>query len=165
MYGYLQAWIYDVGVTWMEKTVSSPYWTGLTLFSIGARDGGRKSSRKHMLHDVMYSAQTRVAFKGQVFSAPMDWAAIQQQPQKIDKEESTVMLPVVGSALASRIRVLVSSGLVDLNKCLREATVRRNVVVQLIRMFRDSGSPDYKGVPMRDVEGENSICFLSLFFY
>lgn len=37
-------------------------------------------------------------------------------------------------------------------QCLREATIRRDVVVQLIRMYRDHGHPDYQGVDMKQVE-------------
>ena len=32
--GYPQAWVYEVGVTWMERTVATPYWTGMTLFTV-----------------------------------------------------------------------------------------------------------------------------------
>ena len=39
----------------------------------------------------------------------------------------------------------------DLNKLLRQATVRRNVVEQLIRMRRDAGHPDYQHVNMEEV--------------
>ena len=52
-YGYVDMWIYEVGLTWMEKTVSTPFWTGLTLFTIGKRGGDRKSQRRHLMHDVM----------------------------------------------------------------------------------------------------------------
>ena len=65
--GYIQPWIYATGVTWMEKTVSSPYWTGITLFSIGQSGTDRKTRRHHLMHDAMYSSVRRVAFKGQVF--------------------------------------------------------------------------------------------------
>ena len=41
--------------------------------------------------------------------------------------------------------------MVNLNKLLRQATVRRNVVEQLIRMRRDAGHPDYQHVNMEDV--------------
>ena len=78
-YGYIQEWVSRVSVTWMEKTVSSPFWTGLTLFSIGSRDTERKSRRRHLLHDAMYSSHRRVAFKGQVFSAPMNWSSLVDQ--------------------------------------------------------------------------------------
>ena len=151
-YGYVDAWIYASQVTWMEKTVASPFWTGLTLFSIGSRDIGRKSARKHLMHDAMYSAETRVAFKGQIFSAPMNWTSLQKQLELMDKGEVVVSLPITGSILASRVRVSISSGLVDLNKYIKQATVRRNVVVQLIRMLHDSGHPDYRQVNMREVE-------------
>ena len=39
----------------------------------------------------------------------------------------------------------------DLNKLLRQATVRRNVVEQLIRMRRDAGHPDYQRLDLADV--------------
>ena len=41
--------------------------------------------------------------------------------------------------------------MVDLNKLLRQATVRRNVVEQLIRMRKDAGHPDYQHVDMQEV--------------
>ena len=71
-YGYLQRWIFDVQVTWMEKTVASPHWTGMTLFTM-RQQGDKGRRRRHLLHDRAYQAVSRVAFKGQVFSAPMDW--------------------------------------------------------------------------------------------
>ena len=142
-YGYIQNWIYEVGVTWMGKTVSSPYWTGMTLFSVSKR--GR---RRHLMHDAMYQSASRVAFKGQVFSAPMDWACMQEQLENIDKNHVHISLPIVGQVLACRVQVQIASGLVDLKKCMREATVRRNVVARLIQMHKDSGHPDYQHVDM-----------------
>ena len=52
------------------------------------------------------------------------------------------------------VKLQISSGLVCLNKHIKHATVRRNVVVQLIRMFKDSGHPDYQHLKMRDVAVE-----------
>ena len=96
---YIQSWIYEVGVTWMEKIVSSSFWTGLTLFSIGRRGGERKSRRKHLMDDAMYAAERRVAFKGQVFSAPMDWSNILAQLKEMEAGESKIALPVMGEVL------------------------------------------------------------------
>ena len=141
-----------MGVTWMEKTVSSPYWTGITLFSIGQRGTDRKTRRHHLMHDAMYSSVRRVAFKGQVFSAPMDWPDLLDQLEKVEKDEERIELPVLGEALLSRVRLSITSGLVDLNKHMKQATVRRDVVVQFIRMHRDSGHPDYTNVFMERVE-------------
>ena len=150
--GFIQPWIYEMGVTWMEKTVSSPYWTGITLFSIGQRGADRKTRRRHLMHDAMYGSVRRVAFKGQVFSAPMDWPDLLEQLEKIEKDEARIELPVLGEALLSRVRLSITSGLVDLNKHMKQATVRRDVVVQLIRMHRDAGHPDYAKIFMSRVE-------------
>ena len=150
--GYIQPWIYEMGVTWMEKTVSSPYWTAITLFSIGQRGADRKTRRRHLMHDAMYGSVGRVAFKGQVFSAPMDWPHILDQLEKIEKDEDRIQLPLLGEALMSRVRLSITSGLVDLNKHMKQATVRRDVVVQLIRMHRDAGHPDYQKIFMSRVE-------------
>ena len=57
-----------------------------------------------------------------------------------------------GAVLAARVRITIASGLVDLNRLLRQATVRRNIVVQLIRMRRDAGHPDYVDVDMQRVQ-------------
>ena len=42
--GYVNRWIYEVGVTWMEKTVASPHWTGMTLFTV--RQEGKLKRKK-----------------------------------------------------------------------------------------------------------------------
>ena len=47
---------------------------------------------------------------------------------------------------------MVAAGLVDLNKLLKQATIRRDIVVQLIRMHRDGGHPDYQRGTMEEVE-------------
>ena len=148
-YGYIQEWIYKTNVTWMEKTVSTPYWTGLTLFTV--RQRGLQRKHRHLLHDTMYQASARVAFKGQVFTAPFDWNHMHEQLHRMDNADNLISLPHSGEVLASMVKLHISSGLVSLNKHIKHATVRRNVVVQLIRMFRDAGHPDYQKVDLEDV--------------
>ena len=99
----------------------------------------------------LFSTDERVAYKGQIFSAPMDWKDIQQQLEDLESRDSFISLPVTGELLAKRVQVALGSGLVDLNKCIREATIRRPVVVRLIQMFRDKGHPDYQKQSMDDV--------------
>ena len=136
-YGYVQKWIFEQNVTWMEKLVSSPYWTGMTLFSI-SRHGNRPSAR-HKMTDALYKNDARSFFKGQIFSAPMDWADIMQQIQELEQNETRIALPITGQLLSSRVHLLITSGLVELNKHIREVTVRRDIVVRLIQMHRDTG--------------------------
>ena len=121
----------------------------MTLFSIDSRGGQRK---KHNLLENVYGHHGRVSFKGQIFSAPMNWNDTLEQLRSMERNESHVALPVQGEVLAARVRISITAGLVDLNRLIRQATIRRNIVVQLIRMHRDAGHPDYAGIDMRDVE-------------
>ena len=77
---------------------------------------------------------------------------MQQQLQAMEDEMTAVVLPVVGSVLASRVQISIASGLVDLNRCIKQVTVRRPVVIQYIRMQRDAGHPDCQKVDMRQAE-------------
>ena len=63
-----------------------------------------------------------------------------------------VSLPVTGEVLANRVRLVISSGLVDLNKLLKQATVRKPIVLQLIAQQRDAGNVDYTNIDMAEVE-------------
>ena len=72
----------------------------------------------------------------------MDWEGILEQLERSREEGSHIALPVQGAVLAARVRVAIAAGLVELNKLLRQATARRNVVEQLIRMRKEAGHPD-----------------------
>ena len=63
----------------------------------------------------MYSGTGRVLFKGQLFSAPMDWTGILEQLEKVREDGVLISLPVQGAVLAARVRVTIAAGLVDLN--------------------------------------------------
>ena len=86
------------------------------LFCIDQKSHGR---RKHLLQERMYQHEGRIAWKGQLFSAPMDWAGILEQLEKSGSEEPLISLPVQGAVLAARVRVTIAAGLVDLNRLLR----------------------------------------------
>ena len=100
--------------------------------------------RTHTQFILLHTYQVRTAFKGQLFSAPMDWASMVQQLENMELNEAYRCVPVSGEALAARVQIQIQAGLVDLNRLIKQATVRRHVVVQLIRMWRDAGHPDYK---------------------
>ena len=70
-----------------------------------------------------------MAFKEQMFSAPMDWGSILQQLEEMDQSDAKVHLPHVGAVLATKAKLLISSGLVSLNRLVKQATVRRHIVV------------------------------------
>ena len=96
------------------------------MFSIDRK--ATQLRQKHNLLDTMYEGKGRALFKGQLFSALMDWADLLTQLERSRKEDALISLPVQGAASAARVRVTIAAGLVDLNKLLRQATVHRNVV-------------------------------------
>ena len=81
------------------------------LFSIDSR---QPRKRQHQFPDPLYETEKRVAFKGQFFSAPMDWPSIVEQFNRMEKE-ATHILPISGVALSARVRIAISAGLTDLN--------------------------------------------------
>jgi hypothetical protein len=149
--GYVQAWIYDNNLTWLEKTIASPYWTGMTLFCIELKRQEQSSHKKDCFTKTMFQSTGRICFKGQVFSAPMDQDEILEQLLRMEGTEP-VELPVHGNALAARCQVWIASGLTDLNKLIRQATIRRKIVFDYICLLRDTGHPDFKHVTGEHVE-------------
>ena len=72
--------------------------------------------------------------------------------ETLAQAEPYISLPVSGAILAQRVRVVVTAGLVDVNKLLRQATVQRKIVIQLIRMHRDANHPDYQRDSLEEIE-------------
>ena len=60
--GYVQDWVYEQEVTWMEKTLASPHWTGFTVFTIGAKGQERNKTKRHLMHDQMFAAEDLLVF-------------------------------------------------------------------------------------------------------
>ena len=83
-YGYVARFIYEQKVTWMEKTCATPFWTGMMLMEIDVRRERKGNRKKHMMHEDLYSGQGRIAYKGQLFSAPMDWRSMIEQIEASD---------------------------------------------------------------------------------
>ena len=69
----------------MDNTVAIPDWAGMMLFSIDSRGGQRK---KHKLLQQVYGHEGRVSFKGQIFSAPMNWNDRLEQLRSMETNES-----------------------------------------------------------------------------
>ena len=89
------------------------------MFSIGAKEQERKSRRGHLMHDARYSSEARAAFKGQVYTAPMNWMALLEQLELMEQDTSYRVVPLVGQALAAQVRVCIKAGFVYRNKHLQ----------------------------------------------
>ena len=73
---------------------------------------------------------------------------MQDQLKQLGAGERVVDLPITGALLEKRVRLSISSGLVDLNKYIKQATVRFDVMVQLIALHKAAGKPDYQHLDM-----------------
>ena len=62
-YGYVEAWIFEQKVTWMEKTCSSLYWTWLTLMQIDVQRGSKGGRRKHLLNETLYQNEGAIPYR------------------------------------------------------------------------------------------------------
>ena len=94
--GYLDPWMYRADITWMETEVATPFWAGMTLFAIDRRATHRR--QKHNLLDTACEGKGRALLKGQLFSAPMDWAGILEQLKK-NKEWSAHLAACAGRSV------------------------------------------------------------------
>ena len=61
--------------------------------------------REHLMHEEMYQATKRIAYRGQVFSAPMNVHDVASQLEAVDRAEARVPLPHVGSVLANIVQL------------------------------------------------------------
>ena len=59
--GYLDPWIYQADITWMDETVATSFWTGMILFSINRKTTHRR--QKHNLASTIYEGKGRVLLK------------------------------------------------------------------------------------------------------
>ena len=150
--GYIHKWIMEKKVTWMEKTVVTPFWTGFTLYTLPF-DAEYKGRRLHDPAASLYESKARIASRGQVWSAALDWDSVREQLEGFDNREAPASLPHTGEVLSAIVKVRVTHGLIDFSKYLKDATVRRQIVIDLVRMLKASGDEDYADQDLEVVKG------------
>lgn len=142
-HGYLQPWIYEVGGArgWKKRLRRH---TGRVPHCSQSRSKARRRSTGIFCMTRCTKRTHEWLSKVRCSQPPFDWNHMHEQLQRMEQEESIISLPHSGEVLATMVKLQMHSGLVSLNKHIKHVTVRRNNVVQLIRMFRDSGHPDYQ---------------------
>ena len=124
-------------MTWQENTVSTQFWSVLLLLSIDRRHDHRR--HRHLLNHELYESPGRTFFKGKLFTASLNWAECQHQLEELERTETHTSLQV------NRVRITIAAELIDVNRLLKDATVRRHIVIELIHMHRNMGHPDCRG--------------------
>ena len=106
-----------------------------------------------------------VGARGNATSFPMPWADILRLLKDVDDNQASgrdaADLPHTGDELAHWVQILLkTSGAEELNASLiHQATVRGDVVVELIEELKKRGHRAYKDIDMRKVRAKASQAF------
>ena len=151
-YGYVQKLVAQQHVTWLECAAASLCWCTNLVYYLENPYG-------HLMLESMQGAQARTEVRGNLFSFILPWEDIEQRCREAyqiahSQERRTVRrkdlvnvescaLPHSENLLATLLNVHIVGGQKDLAKHLQGATMKAEVVEQLIDGLRQSGYPGY----------------------
>ena len=150
-------------MTVMEMICASPCVTTLICMSMEARHRSEGTT----LDEKAHCARHRLGARGNALTFPLPWEDVLRNLQAHDAQaeaarnppqegpgdeanEGPAQLPRAGQDLASTVRVLLKTNQTgkasdaEIKTLLRQATVRREVVVQLILDMKKSGHPSFQ---------------------
>ena len=132
--------IYTEEVTFMELLCASPCITTMICFSLEKR-----YLDKRMMDGQVWMPNVRVAARGNATTFPLPLEQLVQQLQD-RRNEAAVPLPRLGKDLQGVVSVILKTSDADNNpeamsSFVHQATVRRHIVVRLIRCAREAGHP------------------------
>ena len=99
----------------------------------------------------MRGADRKPTVRGHLLSSPIRWAELMEAMKQASLDRPFTALPHTGAILAARVQVQISSAATDAVRYLSQAKVRAEVVVELIRLLKDTGHPDFADVDMAAV--------------
>ena len=155
-YGYVQQYLVEQSVTWLECAAASVCWSTMLVYYLEEPYG-------HLMTESMEGAQARTKVRGNLFSFGMAWEdmlkccqEVQEHCQaqsgtRISKKRARTQLsteryglPHSEDTLASLVRVCIRGGNKDLAQHLEGVTMRVEVVSRLIEVLRKSGYAGYE---------------------
>ena len=143
---YAPRMIYQQEVTFMELICASPCFTAMCCFSLEKRLLGDRA-----LDQDAFMPRQRLAARGNATTFPLAWEDILRHLETA--ESGAVSLPRTGVELAETVSVILKSMQANqdtegLGKVIRQARVRRAVVLQLLKEAKARGHPAYKHINM-----------------
>jgi len=141
--------LYTRSVTVMEMICASPCLTTMICFSL------EKKYRQHRsLDQEVHNNSFRIAARGNVTSFPLPWQDLLQELRgHVESEDAAEVLdlPHTGSELSNFVSILLKTSDGDdttenLASFIHQATVRRDVVIDLIEGAKRRGHRAYRGV-------------------
>ena len=161
--GFAPERLHSEKITVMEMICASPCITTLICMSMEARHRSEGTT----LDEKAHCARHRLGARGNALTFPLPWEDVLRNLQAHDAQaeaarnppqegpgdeanEGPAQLPRAGQDLASTVRVLLKTNKTgkasdaEIKTLLHQATVRREVVVQLILDMKKSGHPSFQ---------------------
>ena len=156
--GFAPERLYKENVTVMEMICASPCVTTLICFSMEARYGEEEKGTTAALDAKAHSALHRLGARGNALTFPMPWEELLANlKDALNAEEGPPQLPRAGQQLGEIVRVLLKTNKTrkttasELKTLIHQATVRREVVIQLILDMKKSGHPAFQKIQAETV--------------
>ncbi|CAE7251314.1 pfh1 [Symbiodinium natans] len=157
--GFAPERLYKENVTVMEMICASPCVTTLICFSMEARYGEEERGTTAALDAKAHAALHRLGARGNALTFPMPWEELLTNlKDALNSEESPPQLPRTGKQLGEIVRVLLKTNKTrkttasELKTLIHQATVRREVVVQLILDMKKSGHPAFQKTRAENIQ-------------
>ena len=143
--GYIPGIIYEKKVTYMELLCASVCQP--TMMSIQYQCYGWDLRREQV-----HMQEHRTGARGNLTAFQLPLEDIYNKFQKLDNKEERIQLPRTGKDLHEIVQVVIMAqdGKVDA-KAISQATVRRDVVIELIETMKNYGHRNYVDIDMEDV--------------
>ena len=153
--------LYAKKVTIMEMICASVCLTTMITFTLEKK----YRAQQRLFDSTVHMHRHTVGARGNATSFPMPWADILRLLKDVDDNQASgrdaADLPHTGDELAHWVQILLkTSGAEELNASLiHQATVRGDVVVELIEELKKRGHRAYKDIDMRKVRAKASQAF------
>ena len=143
--------LYTMNVTVMEMICASVCFTSMICFTLEW-----KHRSENPFDDEVHMSRHRIGARGNATSFPLPWEALLQDLEGAGSAATTPDLPWVGEELKDRVSILLKTRDEDDPKAfshnIHQATVRRDVVVKLIRDAKERGHRAYASVSLERME-------------
>ena len=158
-YGYVNRFLVDNRVTWLECAAASVCWSTMLVYYLEDPYG-------HLMAEPMGKPQSRTKVKGNLFSFNMPWEDIEKcchsaslqakspQREELQQLQEELGLPHSEEVLEKLVNVHIRFGNKDLTAHLKGLTMRVAVVQGLVDIMRSSG---YHGYEAGGVNAPNKV--------
>ena len=129
--GYMNQYIVDKKVTWLEATIASPVFTGLITYYIE----GAQEHRHHLMEEAIAQPQRSYGVRGSLFSFLMPWEKIQEDVEKSLQHGDLSEWPLSPEHVDRILRVRFVKGPVEILNKFKELSVRSQVIKDVAHMY------------------------------